>query len=315
MTTDLARIAFVFPGQGSQQLGMGSELAQAEKAAARVFEEADDLLGFRLSEICWHGPLEALNETAVTQPALLTHSVAVLHALRARRPDLHPHFSAGHSVGELSALVAAGALTLAEGMRLVRERGLAMKEAGEERPGGMAAVLGLDASEVEQACQEITRESRFSVWLANDNCPGQLVVSGEEQALPLVTERLHAKGARKVVRLAVSIAAHSPLMRSAQERFNRALEQAVILDPQTPVVGNVEATLLQTASEVRADLSAQLTRRVRWTESVQAMIRAGVMTCIELGPGNVLSGLIRRIDRSVQTIAIDAPASFAELAG
>ncbi|MGD8554259.1 MAG: ACP S-malonyltransferase [Anaerolineales bacterium] len=305
--------ALVFPGQGSQRLGMGSALAKAESQAADLFAQADELLGFSLSQICWHGPGHALDDTANTQPALLTHSIAVLRAFRTRLPDFEPACTAGHSMGEFSALVAAGSLSFPDALGLVRARGQAMKAAGEAQPGGMLAVLGLDLDTVEAACEAVSSETGLTVGVANDNCPGQVVVSGQEAALETTLERLSHAGARKVVRLAVSIASHSSMMEPAQVRFGQSLKDVPLLDPRIPLYGNVEARPLHTSEAVVAELNAQLTSRVRWTESVSAMIAAGTNTFLELGPGNTLSGLIRRIDSTVRCLALDAPDSFEKL--
>jgi [acyl-carrier-protein] S-malonyltransferase len=308
-------IAFLFPGQGSQTVGMGKELAAAHPAAAEVFAEADRVLGFPLSRLMWEGPAEELNQTHNTQPALLTHSIAVWRALQELHPALEPALAAGHSLGEFSALVAAGSLGFADGLQLVRERGLAMKEAGDLRPGGMAAVLGLEVEAVEAACTEAERRTGEPVRVANDNCPGQVVISGAEGALGHASQALADRGARKVVRLAVSIAAHSPLMVHAQERLQRALASVRLEDPRLPVIGNVGASPLRAAQEIRSELEAQLTSRVRWTESMQRIIASGVTRFFELGPGSVLVGLLRRIDRSVEGLALDEPASLVRLAG
>lgn len=305
--------AFLFPGQGSQAVGMGAELAAEEPAAAAVFARADDLLGFELSEMCWNGPADELNDTVNTQPALLVHSVAVLRALQDRQPDFKPRVVAGHSLGEYSALVAAGSLSFEEAVRLVRARGEAMKAAGAEQPGGMAAVLGLDSQQVEDACEEARAVGEGGIWVANDNCPGQIVISGDDAGLDRATRLLEEAGARKVIRLAVSIAAHSPYMQAAQDRLGKALQEASIEDPEIPVIGNVSAAPLSTAAEVRADLQAQLTANVRWTESVQHMLEQGVHSFVELGSGEVLTGLVRRIDRSAERYNLDSPASFSQL--
>lgn len=305
--------AYLFPGQGSQAVGMGAELAAADPEAAALFAQADELLGFPLSELCWQGPEAELNDTQNTQPALLVHSAAVLRVMETRAPDFRPSFVAGHSMGEYSALLAAGSLSFADALRLVRARGEAMKAAGEEQPGGMAAVLGLDAAEVESACEQARADGPGGVWVANDNCPGQIVISGDEGGLDRASQLLQEGGARKVVRLAVSIAAHSPFMRSAQDRLQQALESADIADPEIPVIGNVSATPLVTAVDVRADLEAQLTANVRWTESMQYILHHGVDTFVELGSGEVLTGLLRRIDRSAERYNLDAPSSFEPL--
>jgi [acyl-carrier-protein] S-malonyltransferase len=307
MPPDLRHTAFVFPGQGSQKVGMGKDLASADPSARAVFAEADDILGFPLSRLCWEGPAEELNDTSVTQPALLTHSVAVLRALQARHPALAPAVVAGHSLGEFSALVAAGALEFASALRLVQERGRLMKEAGHRNPGGMAAVLGLDVEHIDAICRAVEAESGGVVQVANDNCPGQVVISGGEGALATAMERLAAAGAKRTIRLAVSIAAHSKLMAPATATFGLRVDEAGVRDPLIPVVGNVGAVVLRSAAEIGADVKAQLTSRVRWTESVQYMIAEGTRTFAEVGTGEVLIGLIRRIDRTPALTALDLP--------
>ena len=310
MPIDPKKTAFLFPGQGSQAVGMGRVLAAAEPAAADVFLEADSILSEPLSKLCWEGPADLLNDTLNTQPALLTHSVAVLRVLQNRLPDFVPAFTAGHSMGEFSALVASGALSFEDALRLVRERGRVMQAAGQRQPGGMAAVLGPSIEVVDDCCEKARAATGGVVQVANDNCPGQVVISGDDRSLSAAIERLQAVGARKVIRLAVSIAAHSPLMTPAQEDFNRAVRAAPILDPHVPVLGNVGANRLLTASDIRTDLEAQLTSRVRWTESVRWMIDAGVDHFIELGTGTVLAGLVRRIDRAVTALSVDEPDSM-----
>lgn len=305
--------AFLFPGQGSQAIGMGLALAASDAEAAAVFRKADEVLGTSLSQICWYGPSEALNDTLNAQPALLTHSVAVLRALWSRFPRLRPTWVAGHSLGEFSALVAAGAIGFVEALRLVRARGQAMKAAGARSPGGMAAVLGLEAEAVDRLCRE-ARASGGTVQVANDNCPGQVVISGDEATLEQAIGLLEQAGAKRIVRLAVSIAAHSPLMRAAQEDFNRALDATPVKDPEIPLVGNVGAAPLRTAAEVRADLSAQLTSPVRWTDTIRRMVASGVHTFLELGSGSVLTGLLRRIEPAARGIALDTVESFEQLA-
>lgn len=310
MPPDPKHTAFVFPGQGSQKVGMGKELAEADPSARAVFAEADDILGFHLSHLCWEGPAEELNDTAVTQPALLTHSIAVLRALEARHPGWRPAIVAGHSLGEFSALVSAGALDFAPALRLVQARGRLMKAAGERNPGGMAAVLGVEVEQVDSICRQVEAESGKVVQVANDNCPGQIVISGDEVALTTAMERLAAAGAKRTIRLAVSIAAHSALMAPAIPTFSQEVDEAGVRDPAIPVVGNVRAEVLGSAAEIRADVKAQLTSRVRWTESVRRMIAGGVQTFAEVGTGDVLIGLIRRIDRSPSLVALDLPAAL-----
>jgi [acyl-carrier-protein] S-malonyltransferase len=293
---------------------MGKSLAEAEPSAAAVFARADKMLDIGLSKICWEGPSKLLGETKHTQPALLTHSVAVLTVLRQRMPDFQPAFCLGHSLGEISALVAAGSIEFEEALFLVQERGASMSEAGQQNPGGMAAVLGLDLSSVEKVCQEASQAASGGVWVANDNCPGQVVISGHEDALDIAASQLLEQGARRVIRLDVSIAAHSPLMDPAQKRFNLALENIHIGDPTlSSVVGNVSADLLKDAPAIRADLSSQLTSRVRWTESIRYLADRGFRTFIEIGPGSVLTGLLRRIDRNLSGFALDIPESFEPL--
>jgi [acyl-carrier-protein] S-malonyltransferase len=291
---------------------MGFELARAYSAAKEVFEQADEHLGFPLSQICWEGPEDLLNDTINTQPALLTHSVAVLRVIQELTPDFTPAFVAGHSMGELSALVAAGALPFLEALQLVRRRGELMKRAGEITPGGMAAVLGLDIPTLERMCTEASRQDEV-VQVANDNCPGQVVISGASPALDRAIELAKQAGARHAKPLAVSIAAHSPLMTHAQADFNHAVNAASIIDPRLPIIGNVTAAPLTGAGEIRADLQAQLTSRVRWTESIQRMLQSGARTFYEVGSGSVLTGLLKRIDRAGTGIALGAPADFEKI--
>jgi [acyl-carrier-protein] S-malonyltransferase len=310
MPPDLNRTAFVFPGQGSQKVGMGKELCEADPAARSVFAEADSILGFPLSRLCWEGPAEELNDTAVTQPALLTHSVAVLRALEARHSQWHPASVAGHSLGEFSALVAAGSLDFAAALRLVRERGRLMKDAGQRQPGGMAAVLGLAVDRIDEICRAVVAETGNVVQVANDNCPGQVVISGDEGALAIAMERLGAAGAKRTIRLAVSIAAHSALMQPAVEPFAVAVDQAGIGEARLPIIGNVEARALRASSDLRTDVKAQLTSRVRWTETIRRLVADGTSAFAEIGTGEVLLGLIKRIDPSPTLTALDRPASL-----
>jgi [acyl-carrier-protein] S-malonyltransferase len=274
---------------------------------------ADDLLGFSISRLSWEGPEEEeLNDTINTQPALLVHSVAALRVYQGLYPDLQPLCVAGHSMGELSALVAARSLPFSDALRLVRTRGELMKRAGVVSPGGMAAILGLDIPAVERLCAEASTPEEI-VQVANDNCPGQVVISGASPALERAILLARQAGARHAKPLAVSIAAHSPLMTHAQADFNRAVDAAPVAEPVMPLIGNVSATPLVTAGQIRADLQAQLTSRVRWTESVQTMIAQGASTFLELGSGNVLNGLLKRINREVTGVALGAPADFEKL--
>lgn len=311
------KTAFLFPGQGSQVVGMGKALTESEPAARQIFEQADDYLELPLSRLAWEGPEDELNDTVNTQPALMVHSTAVYQVFQGRYAKFQPAFVAGHSMGELSALIASGALPYLEALGLVRKRGELMKRAGEVSPGGMAAILGLDIPTVEAVCAQASAGAgpQESVQVANDNCPGQVVISGARAALEQALDLAREAKARRAVALAVSIAAHSPLMQHAQQDFNQVVEQALIQSPQIPLVGNVTAAPLTSADAIRQDLRAQLTSRVRWTESIQFMIAHGVDTFIEFGPGNVLSGLIKRIDRQVKTYSLGNPEDFDRLEG
>jgi [acyl-carrier-protein] S-malonyltransferase len=313
MDIDPKTTAFIFPGQASQRLGMGHALAQIDSHALEIFKHADRILGFTLSKLCWEGPADLLNDTENTQPALVTHSIAVLRALQARHPWLRPACLAGHSLGEYSALVAAEALTFDDALRLVLERGRAMKQAGVLNPGGMIAVLGVEIDDVEKICVTAAQVTGKCVIVANDNCPGQTVISGEQPALDMASELLRSEGARRLVPLNVSVAGHSPLMQPAQSRLESALTTTPIAEPSTPVIGNVLGRPMLSAAAIRQELAVQITERLRWTESMQNMIANGINTVIELGPGNTLSSMMKRIDSNVRAVAIDEPDSFAML--
>jgi [acyl-carrier-protein] S-malonyltransferase len=304
--------AFLFPGQGSQSVGMGQNLAQSFGAAREIFAQADEWLGFSLSRIAWEGPEEALNDTVNTQPALLVHSVAAWQVFGEKYPGFKPAFVAGHSMGELSALVACGALPYESSLQLVRRRGKLMKQAGEISPGGMAAVLGMEIADLEGVCAEAS-DGQEIVQVANDNCPGQVVISGSFPALERAIQLAQERGARRVRKLAVSIAAHSPLMAVSQSDFAQAVDQARLKDPSVPLVGNVTATPLKSAGEIEDDLGLQLTSRVRWTETIRGMVANGVNTFIELGSGDVLTGLLKRIAPEAVGIALGNPEDFAKL--
>ena len=316
MELEPSSTAFIFPGQGSQVVGMGQDLALSFPAAREVFQQADEHLGITLSELAWQGPEAELNDTLNTQPALFVHSMAALKVFEGAFGRFSPAYVAGHSMGELSALVAAQALPFAEALKLVRRRGEVMKQAGILSPGGMAAIMGLDIPAVEKICNAAIQGATGPleiVQVANDNCPGQVVISGARQPLERALGLAVEAGARRAIPLAVSIAAHSPLMENAQADFILAVEAAPIVDPSTPLVGNVTALPLTSAVQLRSDLRDQLTHRVRWTESVQFMISQGVRTFIEFGSGSVLSGLMKRIDREVSALTCGTPADLDRL--
>ena len=297
------RVAFLFPGQGSQKVAMGQILAQTEPAARDLYAEADEILGFPLSTLCFKGPDDILTDTLNAQPAILTTSIAILRALE-QRSDLRPAFVAGHSLGEFTALVSAGVLSFADGLRLVRERGRLMKAAGEREPGGMAAILGMEATAVAEICA-LAREKRGQpVQIANDNCPGQIVISGARAALEEAMALAEEKGARRVVPLQVSIASHSPLMEPAALKFEPLVAALALKQPATPVVGNTTARPLADAAAIRAELVSQLTSTVRWKESILYLQEQGVDAFIEIGPKDVLTGLMKRIDRKARRISV-----------
>jgi [acyl-carrier-protein] S-malonyltransferase len=295
--------AFLFPGQGSQQVGMGRALYERSPEARAVFDETDARLGFSLSTLCFTGPEAALTDTVNQQPALFTTSVALYVALLAEGTT-PPDFVAGHSLGEFSALAAAGCLTFADGLALVRRRGELMKAAGEREPGAMAAILGLDLPQVAELCAQASAQNGRSVQVANDNCPGQIVISGDKGALETAVSLAQSAGARKAVILPITIAAHSPLMASVADEFATAVDATPISPPQIPVIGNVTAAPLPTPEAIRAELKAQLTASVLWTASMRFLVSQGVQTVVEVGPGDVLLGLMKRIDRQVGRVAI-----------
>jgi [acyl-carrier-protein] S-malonyltransferase len=308
----MIQIAFLFPGQGSQYVGMGQGLSEAYPEAGATFDQADKVLGFALSDLCFKGPEEALNDTINTQPAIFVISVALLRALESSRLQA-PSFVAGHSLGEYSALVAAGAMDFAAGLQLVRERGRLMKEAGERSPGGMAAVLGLEAEVVDQVCRQAREETGGIIQVANYNSPGQIVISGDFRTRDVAIELAKAEGAKRVVPLAVSIAAHSPLMECIVDEFRQAVEATEFRMPTVPVVANVSAASLESVEAIREELVQQLTSPVRWVESVRYMIGQGVTEFVEIGPKDVLKKLMRRIDKSVQAMSVGDVTSVKEL--
>jgi [acyl-carrier-protein] S-malonyltransferase len=302
----MSATALVFPGQGSQEVGMGRDLAATYAAARHLYEKADDILGQALSRLCFEGPREALDDTVNTQPALFVTSLAVLEVLRTegKLPAPEAHLVAGHSLGELTALTAAGAMEFADGLRLVRERGRLMKLAGEQNSGGMAAVLKAKETDVEKACREASAEVGQPVQIANYNSPGQVVISGHGEALDRATSLLRAQGIRRIIPLAVSIAAHSPLMAVVMKEYRAAVDGTAIGTPCIPVVANISARPLLDVGEIRDELAGQLTWPVRWVASVQWMVEQGVTRFVEIGPKDVLTKLIQRIDGTVSAISI-----------
>ena len=285
---------------------MGADFAQSYTVARQTFEEANEILGYGLSRICFEGPDGELDQTVITQPALYVCSIAIWRTLRELLPTAQPAWMAGHSLGEFSALTAAGAMSFEAGLRLVQARGRLMQQAGEANPGAMAAILSLDISKVELLCAEVSAETGQIVVLANDNCPGQAVVSGNIAAVDRLVERASAAGARRAVKLSVSVAAHSPLMAAASEGFLEIVHSTAFTPSATPVYGNVSAQPLETEADIKTELDQQLTQSVRWTESMRSIIGMGAETFIEIGSGSVLTGLMRRIDRSKKRISLNS---------
>lgn len=291
--------AFVFPGQGAQFVGMGKDLYDNVPAAREMFEEANGILGFRITDIMFAGTDEELKQTKVTQPAIFLHSVILAKALGG---EFAPDMAAGHSLGEFSALVATGALDFAEGLKLVSKRAMAMQRACEMNPSTMAAVLGLPDETVEKVCAE----TEGVVVAANYNCPGQLVISGSIESVDKACEALKAAGAKRALRLAVGGAFHSPLMEPARAELGKAIEEAVIRTPVCPVYQNVDALPHTDPVEIKANLMAQLTSPVRWTQTVRNMVADGATSFTELGPGKVLQGLVGKIAPGTEAVSIQS---------
>ncbi len=312
MKLNLETTAFIFPGQGSQTVGMGKDLADQFPIAKQTFEEADSILGFELSKLMMEGAADELNDTLNTQPALFVHSLASYRAFSDRYPSLKPAALAGHSLGELSALAASGALSFEDGLRLVRKRAELMKHAGGLAPGGMAAILGVDVPTLDKVCAEASTSEEL-VQVANDNCPGQVVISGAKAAVERAMVGAKSAGAKRALPLAVSIAAHSTLMASIQQEWNDAVNSANFSGLQLPVVGNVHALPLADENAARADIISQMQSRVRWTESVQYMVSQGVNTFVEVGTGTVLGGLVKRIADGMTILPLGHPQDFAAL--
>ena len=293
--------AFVFSGQGAQFTGMGKDLYENNPEAKELFEQANTILGFRITDIMFEGTADELKQTRVTQPAVFLHSVIRAICLG---DEFKPDMVGGHSLGEFSALVAAGALDFADGLRLVHARALAMQKACEAAPSTMAAVIALPDATIEQICAEVSAEGNGVVVPANYNCPGQLVISGNVEAVNAACEKLKAAGAKRALVLPVGGAFHSPLMQPAKDELQQAIEQTQFHTPRCPIYQNVDAQAHTDAAEIKQNLIAQLTASVKWTQEVQNMIAAGATEFVECGPGKALQGMIAKIDRSVTVSGI-----------
>ena len=325
-----AQIAFLFPGQGSQAVGMGADIFEASKAARRIFEAADEALGFSLSNLCFSGPEDTLRETINAQPAIVTVSLALLAALQEAFSSTHssswsspltPSFTAGHSVGEFAALVASGALDMQDAIKLVRERGRLMHHEGTVCPGGMAAIIGMDEEPLQEVCREVSAQSSANrdahthvgmgqVAVANYNAPGQIVISGELSALNAAMELAKARGAKRVIPLAVSGAFHSPVMQPASLGLARAIATTTVRDTDIPVIGNITAAPLTRADDIREEMAQQIASPVQWIRTINYLTGAGITTFIEIGPGQALTGMVKRIAKGVTTINISSAADL-----
>lgn len=298
--------AFIFPGQGSQSVGMGKELTDASDVAREVMDEADAILDMPLSRLCFEGPEEDLSDTYNSQVAIFTVSIAALRALRQQADDegvaLAPTMVAGHSLGQITALVAAGVLDFPTALKLVRQRGRLMKEAGDEHPGGMIAVIGMDEEALARLVDQAAQGQALTI--ANRNCPGQIVISGEVAALDRFTDLAKDAGARKIARLPISIASHSSLMTNAARQLNELFDQISFRDPAMPVIANSTGERLNTGAEIREEMRNHVVNGVDWTGTIQTMVANGVSTFVEIGHGAVLAGLNRRIDRNTRTLSL-----------
>jgi [acyl-carrier-protein] S-malonyltransferase len=300
-----SKLALLFPGQGSQHVGMGKQLQELSSAARRVFEQADEVVGFPLSRLCFEGPREVLDDTVNTQPAVVAISIAYLAHLRERLQAvgrrLAPSLLAGHSLGQFSAATASGALDFGEALRLVMERGRIMKEWARRRPGGLATLLGLDEGTAEEVCAEASSEGEVGV--AARNAPGQTVIAGKTQALERAMVLAREKGGR-VIRLPISVPGHIPMMREAAAELGRVLAHVPFRDPEVPIVSNITALLLTGAEDLRQELSDQLCSAVQWARCLITMADQGVEAFVEVGPGETLSGIARRVNKSIPTYAL-----------
>ena len=326
-------VAFLFPGQGSQSVGMGADIFARSSAARQVFETVDEALGISLSNLCFHGPEDVLRETINAQPAIVTVSLALLAALQeSLSPDfswsspLVPSYTAGHSVGEYAALVASGAIDLRSAVILVRERGRLMHHEGTVCPGGMAAVIGMDEATLQEICREATADSvanlpphahpgQGQVTIANFNAPRQIVISDEQNTLALTMELAKVRGAKRVIPLAVSGAFHSPVMQPAAEGLALAVAGTTINDASIPVIGNIEALPLTDAQAIREELTQQIASSVQWTRTIELLVSVGVTTFLEIGPGQALTGMVKRIAKGATLLNVSSAADIEKVVG
>src|SRR5579884_4297207 len=326
-------VAFLFPGQGSQSVGMGADIFAQSPAARQVFEEVDEALGFSLSNLCFNGPEDVLRETINAQPAIVTVSLALLAALQeSLSPDyswsspLVPSYTAGHSVGEYTALVASGAIDLRSAVTLVRERGRLMHHEGTVCPGGMAAIIGMDEKPLQEVCRDATAETSANmpadshpgqgkVTIANFNAPGQIVISGEQQALNRAMELAKERGAKRVIPLAVSGAFHSPVMQPAAAGLAKAIDATSIRNAAIPLVGNIDARPISSATEIREELAQQIAASVQWTRTIDYMVSTGVTLFLEIGPGQALTGMVKRIAKGAKTLNLSTASDLEKVVG